>query len=147
MYHQINGFQPNDIDDDIIIYPLRVFFSPIGWGYRIHWLYLCRRLRSPPPNEYPGYYTKQSDGEVPVMLELWGIWSTPSLLLLPGPLWPGVVAPDRGPIYGLNRTKPWFWQLNCVLEFKLRAYAKLNCLKWNCFWHWNCTYTKLNCLI
>ncbi len=29
------------------------------------------------------------------MLELWGMWSTPSLLSLPGPLWPGVVAPDR----------------------------------------------------
>ena len=29
------------------------------------------------------------------MLELWGMWSTPSLPLLPGSLWPGVVAPDR----------------------------------------------------
>ena len=29
------------------------------------------------------------------MLELWGMWSTPSMPLLPGPLWPGVVAPDR----------------------------------------------------
>ena len=38
------------------------------------------------PNECPGYDTKQSDGEVPVMLELWGMWSTPSLPLLPGPL-------------------------------------------------------------
>ena len=28
------------------------------------------------------------------MLELWGMWRTPSLLSLPGPLWPGVVAPD-----------------------------------------------------
>ena len=25
----------------------------------------------PPPNECPGYGTKQSDGEVPVILELW----------------------------------------------------------------------------
>ena len=24
----------------------------------------------------------------------WGMWSTPSLWLLPGPLWPGVAAPD-----------------------------------------------------
>ena len=38
---------------------------------------------------------KQSDGEAPVILELWGMWSTPSLLLLPGPLWPRVEAPDR----------------------------------------------------
>ena len=29
------------------------------------------------------------------MLELWGMWSTPSLPLLSGPLWPAVVAPDR----------------------------------------------------
>ena len=34
--------------------------------------------------------------------------SAPSLPLLPGPLWPGEVASDKGPIYGLNRTKPWF---------------------------------------
>ena len=30
-----------------------------------------------PPNECPEYETKQSDGEVPAMLELWGMWSTP----------------------------------------------------------------------
>ena len=29
------------------------------------------------------------------MLELWGMHSTPSLPPLPGPLWLGVVAPDR----------------------------------------------------
>ena len=67
-----------------------------------------------PANESPGYDTKQSDGEVPVMLELWGMRSTPSLPLLAGPLWPGMVAPDKGP--RLNRTK-------------LHTYAKLNCLK------------------
>ena len=49
----------------------------------------------PPPNECPGYDTKQSDGEVSAMLGLWGMWSTPSLPLLPGLLWPGMVAPDR----------------------------------------------------
>ena len=47
-----------------------------------------------PTDECSGHDTKQSDGEVPVMLELWGIRSTPSLLSLPGPLWPGVVTPD-----------------------------------------------------
>ena len=30
-----------------------------------------------------------------------------------------------------------------VLIFKLCTYAKLNCLKWNCFWHLTSTYTKL----
>ena len=49
----------------------------------------------PFPNECPGYDTKQSDGEVPVMLELWEMQSTPSLPLLPGLLWPGMVAPNR----------------------------------------------------
>ena len=60
-------------------------------------------------NKCPGYDTKQSDGKVPAMLELWGMQSTPLLPSLPGPLWPGVVAPDEGPIYGLNRTKPYFF--------------------------------------
>ena len=30
-----------------------------------------------PHNMFPGYDTKQSDDEVPVMLELWGMQSTP----------------------------------------------------------------------
>ena len=47
------------------------------------------------PNECPGYDTKQSDGETPVMWELWEMQSTPSLPLLPAPLWAGIVAPDR----------------------------------------------------
>ena len=50
--------------------------------------------QAPPPHyECPGYDTKQSDGEAPVQ-ELWGMGSTPSLPLLPGPLWFGMVAPD-----------------------------------------------------
>ena len=75
---------------------------PVGWGSRIHQLLLCRGVKT--PNECPEYDTKESDGEVPAMLELWGIWSTLLLPSLPGPLWPRVVAPDKGPIYGLNRT-------------------------------------------
>ena len=67
---------------------------PVGWGCRKHQLLLCREVR-PPPNECPGYGTQQSDGEVPALLELWGMWRTPLLPLLPGLLWPGVVAPDR----------------------------------------------------
>ena len=53
------------------------------------------------PNECPGYDTKQSDGEVPAVLELWGMWSTPSLPSLPGPLWPEMGAPDRALSMGL----------------------------------------------
>ena len=54
------------------------------------------------------YDTKQSDSEAPVMLEFWGMQNTASLPSLPGPLWPGVVVHGKGPIYGLNRIKPWF---------------------------------------
>ena len=81
-----------------------------------------QRVR-PPRNECPGYDTKESDSEVPVNLELWGMWSAPSLPFLPGPHWPRVVAPYKGPIYGLNRTKLWFMTLLFFL-FKLHTYAK-----------------------
>ena len=46
-------------------------------------------------NECPVYDTKQFDGEVPVMLELWRMQSTSSLPSLPGLLWSRVAAPDR----------------------------------------------------
>ena len=45
--------------------------------------------RGKTPNECPEYDIKLSDGEI------WGMMSTPSLTLLPGPLSPGVLAPDR----------------------------------------------------
>ena len=48
-----------------------------------------------PPQGCPGYDTKQSDSEVPVMLELWRMWCTPSLPSLPCPFWPGVVVTNR----------------------------------------------------
>ena len=38
----------------------------------------------PPINECPVYDTKQSDGQVSTMLELWWMWSTPSLPSLLG---------------------------------------------------------------
>ena len=78
----------------------------VGWDSRIHRLVLCRGVRF--PNEFLRYDTKQSDADVPVLLELWGMQGTLSLPSLPGPLCPRVVAPDKGPIYGLNRIKPWF---------------------------------------
>ena len=55
------------------------------------------------PNECPEYDIRQSDGKAPVMLEFWGMWSTSSLLLLPGPLWPKVVASNKDSIYRPNR--------------------------------------------
>ena len=73
---------------------LFVLSCPVGWGCRIKQLHLCKGVR-PTPNECPGYDIKQSDAEVPVMQELWGMWSSSSLPALPGPLWPGVVASYR----------------------------------------------------
>ena len=70
------------------------------------------------PPKCPGNDTKQSDGEVPVMVTLWGMQSNPSLPSLPGPLWPGVVAPDR--VLSTGQI-----ELNCLLM--------QNCLKKNCF--------------
>ena len=63
--------------------------SPISWGCRIHWLPLGRGV-----NECPRYETKNSVGEPPVILELWGMQSTTLLPSLPGPLRLRVVAPD-----------------------------------------------------
>ena len=62
---------------------------PVGWG--------CKNTSTAPlqRSKCLGYDTKQSDGEAPVMLELRGMRSTPSLPLLPGPLWFGMVALDR----------------------------------------------------
>ena len=48
-----------------------------------------------PANECHGYDIKQSDSEVPVILELREKQSNPSLPSRPGPLQAGVVAPDR----------------------------------------------------
>ena len=69
---------------------------------------LCRGT-SAPPQKCPGYDTKQSDCEVPVMLELWGIQNTPSSRSILGPLCPGVVALDR--VLSMRQIK-----LNCVLR-------------------------------
>ena len=70
-------------------------WSEIGWRPWIQRLHLCRGVTL--PNKFSEYDIKRSDAEAPVM------WSTP--LLLPGPLWLWVVAPDRVSICGSNRTK------------------------------------------
>ena len=86
------------------------------------------------PNKCLVFDTKQSDGEVPVMLELWRMWSTPLLASLPGPLWHGVVAPDGvlfmdqidvNCVLMLN----WINWNRTVLTCKPRTYTKLSCLK------------------
>ena len=106
----------------------------VSWGSRIYRLHLCREVRLPLPNDCPGYDSKQSDGEVPVMLKLWGMRSTHLLPSLPGPLCPGVVATDRVLSMGqreLNNVLMLNWMVGnrTVLTFKLCTYAKLNYLK------------------
>ena len=59
-----------------------------------------------PDNECPIYDNKQSDGEVPLLLELSET----------GPVWPGVVAPDT--VVSIGQT-----ELKCVLM--------LNWIAWN----------------
>ena len=44
------------------------------------------------------------------MMELWGMRSAPSLPSLPGPLWPGVITPDR--FISMDQI-----ELNCVIIF------------------------------
>ena len=69
------------------------------------------------------------------MLELWGMWSTPSLPSLPGPLLPGEVAPDRALSMGQIELNcelflNWIAWNGTVLTFKLCTYAVLtfNCM-------------------
>ena len=50
-------------------------------------------------NQCPGYNTKPSDGKAPVF-EFWGVWSTPSLPLIPRPPWPEMAVPFRSPSMG-----------------------------------------------
>ena len=85
------------------------------WQFNcLHQLHHCRVVR--PPQQVSWIYdTKQSDGEVAIMLKLWGMQSTPSLLSLPCQFWPGVVS--MGQI-----------ELNCALM--------LNWIVWNCLPSW-----------
>ena len=86
------------MDDNIYMYIYLYIFVQSAGGVEYT---NCTSAEEYPPNECPRYDTKQFDGEVPVMLELWGMLSTPLLPSLPGSLWPGVVAPDRAPTNGI----------------------------------------------
>ena len=46
------------------------------------------------PQRMSWYDIKQSDGQVLLMLDIWGMQGNPSLSSLPGSLWFGVVVPD-----------------------------------------------------
>ena len=86
------------------------FFCPVGWGCIIHRLLLYKGIRPPTHThahkECPAYDTKQSDGEVPVILDLLEMLSTYSLSFLYGPLWSAVVPPDRVLSMGQIKVEP-----------------------------------------
>ena len=96
----------------------------------------CRGIRL---SQWVSWYdTKQSDGKVPVMLELWRKWINPSYLLLPDQLWSRVKASDR--VLPVGQI-----ELNCLFM--------LNWIVWNrtvfdilLFVNKNYTCTKFNCL-
>ena len=106
------------------VFTFNSVYCPVGRGCRIHRLHLCRVVR--PSNECPRYDNKQSDGEVPVMLVLWGMWSNSSLPSLPGPLWPGVVASDWVLTMGQIEAK-------CVFILKWIVWNR-TVLIFNCVW-------------
>ena len=57
---------------------------------------ISAKFKHPPaPIKCSGYDTKQSDGEAPIILELWGMQNTPLLPSLPSSLWCRVLAPVR----------------------------------------------------
>ena len=103
-----------------------------------HWLEKDFQLRKPKkiisalsanavecifPNECPGYDIKQSDGKDPVVLEFWGMRSTPLLPLHLDPFSPRMVAPVK--VLSKNQIE----LLDIKTESKQITYAKLNCLK------------------
>ena len=54
---------------------------------------------TPTHNQRPGYDTKPSYGEA-LVLEFWGMWSTPSLPVTPCSLWPEKEIPVKIPSIG-----------------------------------------------
>ena len=91
-----------------------------------------------PSNKCPRYDTKQSNGEFPVMSEFWRMWSIPSLSSSSGPLWPGVVAPDR--VLSMGQIGPVEWVLyksltaHWIIQKKDHLYNK-PLLRFNCIIH------------
>ena len=162
MYIYISPWHQTECPNSILHSQLGLYNTPTAFLQR----------GKTPFNECPVYDTKQSDGEVTVMLELWGMPSTPLRPLLPGQLWPGVVAPDKALSMGQiehNWESLLFLQWNCVLMlnwiarnrtvFSIETVLSLNWIVWSrTVWlNWIAcnkmfltiklwTHAKLNCL-
>ena len=75
-----------------------LYHCPVGWGCRIHQLLLYRGVTSPRQNECPRYDSNPGT-----------LWNAGYAFIALAPRSTSrVVAPVKGPIYGLNRTKAWF---------------------------------------
>ena len=80
-----NGFKKSSLVSGLDSFYFNVFkyrWSPAVWGSRRHSLYLCRGVRL--YQRVSWIRQIQSDGEIPVKLELWGMRCT-SLSYLPNP--------------------------------------------------------------
>ena len=82
-------FLPFDVDSEEIPLQLEIAQSAGAVEYADC---ISAEGSDPPPPEYQEYDTKPS--------EIWGMWSTPSLLLLPGPFYFRVVVTDGIPSMG-----------------------------------------------
>ena len=95
-----NKANPKSCLSSCFFQPINISISACSYQFscRIRRLYLCSAVRT---NQWVSWiwHETASNGEAPV-LELWVIWSTPSLPLLPGPLWPEVVISVRIPCMG-----------------------------------------------
>ena len=74
-------------------------FNPIAllntpWAQSTSAVKIGDNISADNTNKCPGYDSKQTDGGDQV-LELWELWNTPSLELIPGPIWPRVVVSVR----------------------------------------------------
>ena len=124
----------------------KIFNSPVGLGCRIRRLRLWRDAKTCSANECPRYDTKQSDGEA-LVLELYGLSSTPLLPLLPGPFWSRMVVPDRvlsmgqiemldsdsvqtNDLYWIVRNRT-LWEFSCVSKRRLIELLLIHTNIWN----------------
>ena len=116
---------------------------PVGWGCRIHWLHFCRGVRPP---------MSVLDLTLNILMaKFQWCWSFGERRAA-GSTLARSIGSNRTKLHtyaklnclNLNRivrlnwiawSRNFSWQLNFVLTFKLRTYAKRNCSKWNCFWH------------
>ena len=113
----------DDDDDDIMRVCMQIYACPVGWGCRIHWLHLCRGVRPPARRHRVSQIWHKA-------IWWWGFSpgalidvECPFLPLLPGPLWPGLVAPHR--VLSMGQKELFDIKTVC----KQMTYAKLNCKK------------------